>query len=181
MEAATGEEISRAIPMVRSFFVELGTPKAAPHAHPSLPTTWSPNGTKKTGTRVTSRTYTFSPRLMSMRRPTSSCFISQADLNNPSDLGGAARILVFCWDSVEGAPRGPCGFCFTRQARAFCWTGWGKRWQAVPTSQWEMALHREFFLPGMRVPPVSDRGRWARSGLRDVFPLVGRIGRLRRS
>jgi hypothetical protein len=44
---------------------------------------------------------------MSMRRPASSCFISQADLNNPSDPAGAAQILVFCWDSVEGAPRGP--------------------------------------------------------------------------
>jgi hypothetical protein len=46
----------------------------------------------------------FSHRLMSMRRPASSCFISQADLNNPSDPGGAAQILVFCWDSIEGAP-----------------------------------------------------------------------------
>jgi hypothetical protein len=39
-----------------------------------------------------------------------------------TSLGGFTRPSVFCWDSVEGAPRGPCGFCFARQVRGLLGT-----------------------------------------------------------
>jgi hypothetical protein len=52
----------------------------------------TPESRQRRTRRAMAQLDSFSLRLMSMRRPASSCFISQADLNNPSDPGGAARI-----------------------------------------------------------------------------------------